>query len=143
MDRTLKPAKRSNKRRKDRNEVAWDNSMGPGNICIFCGHSGNEHLMSSGQPHFFRPATKAEIRDGANIYYHYLDEKKNTYLYVRKILVAAKPELITCYCQQCAREKDTDQVMCFQRTLAKGELVGLETADYKIHKSILEEPDED
>ena len=44
---------------------------------------------------------------------------------VKRVIVSQKPELITAFCQACAKEMDTGQVLCFQRTLAKGEVVGL------------------
>ena len=46
---------------------------------------------------------------------------------VKRITVANRAELLTAFCTACAREKDTAQVLCFQRTLAKGEVVGLKT----------------
>ena len=45
---------------------------------------------------------------------------------VKRITVANRAELLTAFCTACAREKDTAQVLCFQRTLAKGEVVGLQ-----------------
>ena len=44
---------------------------------------------------------------------------------MKRITVASRAELLTAFCTACAREKQTDQVLCFQRTLAKGEVVGL------------------
>ena len=44
---------------------------------------------------------------------------------VKRITVASRAELLTAFCTACARDKQTDQVLCFQRTLAKGEVVGL------------------
>ena len=44
---------------------------------------------------------------------------------VKRVTVANRAELLTAFCTACARDKDTDQVLCFQRTLAKGEVVGL------------------
>ena len=44
---------------------------------------------------------------------------------VKRIIVAARAELITAFCTACAEELQTGQVLCYQRTLAKGEVVGL------------------
>ena len=44
---------------------------------------------------------------------------------VKRVIVSQKLELVTAFCQACAKEMNTDQVLCFQRTLAKGEVVGL------------------
>ena len=46
---------------------------------------------------------------------------------VKRVTVASRAELLTAFCTACAKDKDTDQVLCFQRTLAKGEVVGLTT----------------
>ena len=44
---------------------------------------------------------------------------------VKRITVANRAELLTAFCTACARDKQTAQVLCFQRTLAKGEVVDL------------------
>ena len=44
---------------------------------------------------------------------------------VKRVIVARKPELVAAFCQACAKELNTDQVLCFQRTLARGEVIGL------------------
>ena len=44
---------------------------------------------------------------------------------VKRVTVASRAELLTAFCTACAKDKDTAQVLCFQRTLAKGEVVGL------------------
>ena len=44
---------------------------------------------------------------------------------VKRVNVANRAELITAFCKACAADKQTDQVLCYQRTLAKGEVVGL------------------
>ena len=44
---------------------------------------------------------------------------------VKRVIVAQKPELIAAFCKACAKELKTNQVLCFQRTLAKGEVIGL------------------
>ena len=44
---------------------------------------------------------------------------------VKRIIVAAHAELITAFCTACAEELQTGQVLCYQRNLAKGEVVGL------------------
>ena len=126
MDRTLKRAKRNNKRRGQRNHEAWRRFAPDGNTCRYCPHDGSQHLVSSGQPHFFRPATEAERRDPwVRLYRHDLPEGGS--VLVRRVTVANRAELITAYCVACAESMATPQVLCFQRNLAIGEVVGLDT----------------
>ena len=125
MDRTLKKAKRSNRRRRERNGGAWQRFSPDGVHCRYCKHDGSKHLLSSGQPHFFRPATEAERRDPSGMLYrHRLPEGGSTL--VRRMTVANRAELITAYCVPCAESIGTHQVLCYQRNLAIGEVVGLE-----------------
>ena len=124
MDRTLNPVKRGNKRRKTRNWKAWELLSPNGRRCRFCPHTADDHLCSSGQPHFFRPATKQELQNPyEKLYRHDLPDGNS--VLVKRVIVAQKPELITAFCQACAEELQTSQVLCFQRTRAKGEVVGL------------------
>ena len=82
--------------------------------------------MSSGQPHFFRPATEAERRDPyLMLYRHSLPEGGS--VLVRRMTVANTAKLITAYCTACAESIGTSQVLCYQRNLAIGEVVGLKT----------------
>ena len=125
MDRTLKPAKRRNRRRRERNSGAWERFCPDGRTCRFCKHDASNHLTSSGQPHFFRPATETERRDShLRLYSHTLPEGGS--VLVRRITVANQAELITAYCTACARSIGTGQVLCYQRSLATGEVLGLE-----------------
>lgn len=126
MDRTLKQAKRTNKRRRRRSEGAWRRLSPDGNICRYCPHDGSKHLLSSGQPHFFRPATEAERRDPFQRLYRYTLPEGGSVL-VRRMTVAKAAELTTAFCTACAEELDTTQVLCYLRSLAVGEVVGLET----------------
>ena len=41
--------------------------------------------------------------------------------------VASRAELITAFCTACAESIGTGQVLCYQRNLAIGEVVGLKT----------------
>lgn len=59
MDRTLNPVKPDSKRRTTRNWNAWQLFSPDGKTCRFCPHPNADHLSFSGQPHFYRPATKA------------------------------------------------------------------------------------
>ena len=124
MDRTLRKAKRSNRRRGQRNSGAWERFCPDGTHCRYCGHDGAQHLVSSAQPHFFRPATEAERNDlSITLYRHRLPEGGS--LLVRRMTVANRAELITAYCVPCAESIGTEQVLCFVRNLAIGEVVGL------------------
>ena len=130
MDRTLKRAKRNSKRRGQRNHGAWERFCPDGVHCRYCKHDGSEHLVSSGQPHFYRPATEAERRDPSVVLYrHRLPEGGSTL--VRRITVANRAELITAYCVTCAQTIGTEQVLCYQRNLAVGEVVGLAKNGHK------------
>ena len=126
MDRTLNPVKRGNKRRRARNWKAWQLFSPDGTKCRFCEHDHTSHLTSSGQPHYYRPATEAERRDPFEKLYRH-DLPSGDSVLVKRITVANRAELLTAFCTACAKENDTAQVLCFQRTLAKGEVVGLTT----------------
>lgn len=128
MDRTLRPAKRRNRRRRERNSGAWERFCPDGRTCRYCGHTGAEHLISSGQPHFFRPATEAERRDPRLLLYRHALLGGGSVL-VRRITVAGRAELITAFCTTCARSIGTGQVLCYLRSLATGEVVGLENEE--------------
>ena len=130
MDRTLRKAKRSNRRRGQRNSGAWERFCPDGTHCRYCGHDGSQHLVSSGQPHFYRPATEAERNDlSVSLYRHRPPEGGSTL--VRRITVAKRAELITAYCIPCAESIGTAQVLCYVRNLAIGEVVGLERNGHK------------
>ena len=131
MDRTLKRATRKNKRRIERNTGAWERFSPDGIHCRYCEHDGSKHLMRSGQPHFYRPATEAERRDPhMQLYRHTLPEGGS--MLVRRMTVAAHAELITAFCVACAESIGTHQALCYQRNLAIGEVVGIEAG----HKDI-------
>ena len=125
MDRTLRKAKRNNRRRGQRNSGAWDRFCPDGIHCRYCKHDGSQHLVSSGQPHFYRPATEAERRDPSVMLYRHTLPDGGSVL-VRRMTVANRAELITAYCVACAESIGTSQVLCFQRNRAVGEVVGLE-----------------
>ena len=139
MDRTLKRAKRNNKRRGRRNQGAWQRFSPDGKTCRYCPHDGSQHLCQSGQPHFFRPATETERSDPwVMLYRHTLPDggsipgsESGTWL-VRRMTVANRAELITAFCAACAEIIETGQVLCYQRNLAIGEVVGIVTG----HKDI-------
>ena len=134
MDRTLKRTRRHNKRRGQRNYAAWQRFSPDGKKCRYCPHDNSQHLMSSGQPHFFRPTTEAERRDPYLMLYRHTPVsstgqalQEGGSVLVRRITVASRAELITAYCTACAESMKTDQVLCFQRNLAIGEVVGIDT----------------
>ena len=124
MDRTLSPNKRTNKRRTTRNRNAWKRFSPDGQTCRCCPHPRKDHITSSGQPHFFAPMTPEEQEQRTiKVYNHFRPD--GTPVPVRRIMVAQQAELITAFCKACANEKNTDQVLCYQRTLATGELIGM------------------
>ena len=115
MDRTLKRAKRNNKRRGQRNGGAWRRFSPDGKTCRYCEHDGSQHLVSSGQPHFFRPVTEAERRDPyLMLYRHNLPEGGSAL--VRRMTVANHAELITAFCTACAESIGTHQVCATRGT---------------------------
>lgn len=123
MDRALKSVERSSKRRRNRNYQAWQRFSPDGKTCRFCPHDSATHLCSSGQPHFYRKATRQEAKDpSVRLYRRTLPQGGSTL--ARRMVVAQSLELITAFCTACAEEMRTDQVLCYQRTLAIGEMVG-------------------
>ena len=88
MDRTLKTAKRRNKRRSNRNYGAWQRFSPDGKMCLYCPHDNTKHLCSSGQPHFYRKATEVEAEGPSAL--------------VKRVIVARDAELITAFCTACA-----------------------------------------
>ena len=126
MDRTLKPGTGKNKRRRQRNGRAWQLFSPDGETCRYCPHDGSQHLISSGQPHFYRPATPEERHDlDVMIYTHEVPGHDS--ILVRRITVSKQAEVITAFCTACAEALNTVQVLCYQRTLASGEVVGVGT----------------
>ena len=126
MDRMLKRATRRNKRRGQRNSGAWRRFSPGGATCRYCKHDGAQHLCQSGQPHFYRPATEAEKRDPSVMLYRYTLPQGGSVL-VRRMVVANHAELITAFCVACAESMNTHQVLCYQRNVGVGEVVGLDT----------------
>ncbi len=124
MDRTLNPAKRRNRRRSERNHGAWRRFCPDGVHCPYCRHDGAQHLVTSGQPHLYRPATEAERRNPhAQLYRHALPAGGE--LLVKRETVSRDAEIVSAFCRQCAQELRTHQVLCFQRVRAVGEVAGL------------------
>ena len=140
MDRTLNHAKRRNKHRRARNRKAWQFFSPDGKTCRFCPHTIADHLTSSAQPHFYRPATEAERRDPyEKLYHHYPVSNTGQVVpgtdsvLVKRVIIANRAELLTAFCKTCAADKDTAQVLCYQRTLAKGEVVGFKNLNVNNH----------
>ena len=137
MDRTLKTAKRRNKRRGERTRGAWQRFSPDGTTCRYCSHDGSKHLCTSGQPHFYRKATEAEAKDPTvMLYRHNLPQglpagKAGGSVLVRRVIVANHAEIVTAFCTACAQSMKTGQVLCYQRTLATGEVVGVKTNSTK------------
>ena len=124
--RTLKRAKRPSKRRNHRNVGAWRRFSPDGATCRFCEHDGSAHLCASGQPHFYRRATEAEKRDPSVMLYRYTLPQGGSVL-VRRMVVANHAELVTAFCTACAESIGTHQVLCYQRNVGVGEVVGVQT----------------
>ena len=104
MDRTLNPVKRGNKRRRARNWKAWQLFSPDGARCRFCPHEAADHLTSSAQPHFYRPATEAEHRDPLEkLYRHDLPDGDS--VLVKRVTVANRAELLTAFAGKRTRLK--------------------------------------
>ena len=86
-------------------------------------HDRSAHVWSSAQPHFYRPATPQEERDPTVKLYR----GKNHGEVLRRVAVTNAAEVVVVFCQTCADQKATLQVVCFQRTLAVGEIIGTES----------------
>ena len=126
MDSTLTRAKRTNKHRQERNFRAWQRFSPDGTTCRFCKHDHTQHLCTSGQPHFYRPATEGERGDPtAKLYRH--TSTDNGSVLVRRVTVAKHTEIVTAFCTACAEAAGTRQVLCYQRSLATGEVVGIKS----------------
>ena len=124
MDRTLRKARRGNRRRQERNLTAWQSLSPDGETCRYCRHESSAHLCTSGQPHYYRPATDAERLAGSVRLYRHETAATGPVL-VRRMVVARGAELISVFCTACAEELGTRQVACYQRNTAVGEVVGL------------------
>ena len=124
MDKTLNPPRRDNKRRRARNWKAWQLFSPDGNTCRFCPHGAADHLTSSAQPHFYRPTTEAERQNPFETLYRHDLENGDSVL-VKRVVISKRAELLAVFCETCAADMETSQVMCYQRTLAVGEVVGL------------------
>ena len=124
MDRTLRKAKRGNRKRQERNLTAWQAFSPDGTTCRYCSHDETTHLCTSGQPVFYRPASDAERHSrSARLYRH--ETPENGPVLLRRMVVARSAELITVFCTKCAEEMKTAQVACYQRNTAVGEVVGI------------------
>ena len=126
MDKTLTIAKRTNKHRQERNFRAWQRFSPDGTTCRFCRHDHTQHLCTSGQPHFYRPATEAERRDPRVMLYRHTTTDNGSVL-VRRVTVAKHAEIVTAFCVACAEAAQTAQVLCYQRSRAIGEVVGIKS----------------
>ena len=128
VDRMLRPTRRGNRRRRSRNFRAWQRFCLDGRTCPYCPHDNTTHLSTSGQPHFYRPATPEDVADASVMLYRH-DTPDGSSMLVRRMTVAREAEIVTAFCTACALEIGAPQVLCFQRTLGTGEVVGLKTED--------------
>ena len=131
MDRTLPTKRTRNRRRILRNHGAWRRFSREGSICPYCPHHGTLHLVQSAQPYFYRKATVDEERDPHATLYRYTSPGGDRIL-VRRMTVARNAEIITAYCTACAEGMRTHQVLCYQRKLAVGEVVGIHANNPKV-----------
>ena len=128
VDRMLRRPKKGNRRRRSRNFRAWQRFCPDGRTCPYCPHDNTTHLSTSGQPHFYRPAVPEEVADASVMLYRH-DAPDGGSILVRRMTVSREAEIVTAFCTACALEIGAPQVLCFQRTLATGEAVGLKMND--------------
>ena len=126
MDSTLTRAKRTNKRRQERHFKAWQRFSLDGKTCRYCRHDHTAHLCTSEQPHFYQPASEAERSDPRVKLYRHTGADNGSVL-VRRVTVAKHTEIVTAFCTACAEAAGTSQALCYQRSLATGEVVGIKS----------------
>ena len=76
----------------------------------------------------YRPATEPQRRSGdpsVMLYRHTLSQGGS--VLVRRMVVANHAELVTAFCTACAESIGTHQVLCYQRNVGVGEVVGVQT----------------
>ena len=132
MDRTLTTKRTRNRKRIRRNHGAWRRFSNEGSICPYCPHHGSLNLVQSAQPHFYRRATANEERNPHARLYRYTTQDGDRVL-VRRMTVARNAEIITAYCTACAESMRTHQVLCYQRKVAVGEVVGIRTDSFELN----------
>ena len=74
----------------------------------------------------YRPATEAERRDPRVMLYRHTSTDNGSVL-VRRVTVAKHTEIVTAFCTACAEAAGTSQALCYQRSLATGEVVGIKS----------------
>ncbi len=134
MDRTLSSKRTRNRRRVLRNHGAWRRFSLDGTRCPYCPHDGSLHLVQSAQPHFYRRATADEETSPFTRLYRYRAPGGDPVL-VRRMTVARNAEIVAAYCTACAEGMRTSQVVCYQRNVAVGEVVGMRMNNHKNIKS--------
>ncbi len=74
----------------------------------------------------YRPATTSERRDPRVMLYRHTSTDNGSVL-VRRVTVAKHTEIVTAFCVACAEAAQTAQVLCYQRSRATGEVVGIKS----------------
>ena len=74
----------------------------------------------------YRPATEGERDDPTVMLYRHTSTDNGSVL-VRRVTVAKQAEIVTAFCTACAEAAGTRQVLCYQRSLATGEVVGIKS----------------
>ena len=89
-------------------------------LCRFCSHHFSSHLGTVKQPHFFKHVEEYDDRK-------FLYKRKEDGLYLTKMVVNFNEELKTLFCEKCAKDLGTEQVLCYRNnTYGVGEIVGEE-----------------
>ena len=124
MDRTLTRKRTRNRRRVLRNHGAWKRFSLDGRRCPYCAHDGSLHLVQSALPYFYRRATADEDLSRSTRLYRYRVPGGDDVL-MRRMTVARNAKIVAAYCTACAEGMRTSQVVCYQRNVAVGEVVGV------------------
>ncbi len=105
---------------------AWRRYCLDGEACPLCLHGPSSHVCEFGQPHFYEKATEEDVRDRTVPLYRY-DLPQGGSTLVRRVVAAPDTAIVTALCIYCAEGKRIEEELCFQATLATGEVRGIDT----------------
>ena len=86
-------------------------------FCQFCTHHYVSHIGTTKQPHFFKHVEEYDDRK-------FLHKRKEDGIYLTKMVVDDYDVLKNLFCEQCAKELETEQVLCYRKRYGVGEIIG-------------------
>lgn len=92
-------------------------------LCRFCRHPIGTHLLVAYRPHFYLEApvdAGSRVGKKPRVYRGYKDDGTVTYVVRRNVVQHA--ELHEVYCDACAQDKETAQVVCFLSSFNNGDI---------------------